>query len=109
MYSTKSGGVKLWALRDIYAKISERSKRPDLLAQDPVVYSRAYVLYIVGAILFPSSSRDEDVDRPSSFGDEDIEAPVLEAHAREIDIDPSAPVVTQKSPLEVDTSARDAP
>ncbi|KAK1368573.1 hypothetical protein POM88_034665 [Heracleum sosnowskyi] len=48
-------------------------------------------------------------DRPSSFGDEDIEAPVVEAHAREIDIDPSAPVVTQKSPLEVDTSAPDAP
>ncbi|KAK1404459.1 hypothetical protein POM88_004064 [Heracleum sosnowskyi] len=47
--------------------------------------------------------------RPSSFGDDDIEAPVVEAHAREIDIDPSAPVVTQKSPLEVDTSAPDAP
>ncbi|KAK1384216.1 hypothetical protein POM88_021951 [Heracleum sosnowskyi] len=48
-------------------------------------------------------------DRPSSFGDEDIEVPVVEAHAREIDIDPSAPIVTQKSPLEVDTSAPDAP
>ncbi|KAK1361884.1 hypothetical protein POM88_046358 [Heracleum sosnowskyi] len=50
----------------------------------------------------------EDVDRPSSFGDEDIGAPVVESHAREINIDPSAPV-TQKSPLEVDTSAPDAP
>ncbi|KAK1356678.1 hypothetical protein POM88_049934 [Heracleum sosnowskyi] len=57
----------------------------------------------------PCSEITEDVDRPSSFGDEDIKAPVVEAHAREIDIDPSAPGVTQKSPFEVDTSAPDAP
>lgn len=52
-----ASGVKLSALRDRYCKRSDRSKRPDLLAQDPVVYTRGYVLYIIGAILFPSSSR----------------------------------------------------
>lgn len=51
------GGIKLSSLRERYCQRRPRSKRPDLLAQDPVVYTRAYVLYIIGAILFPTSSR----------------------------------------------------
>lgn len=53
-----SGGVKLCELRDRYKVRCKRSKRPEWVAQDPVVYTRGYVLYIIGAILFPTSNRN---------------------------------------------------
>ncbi|KAL8131526.1 hypothetical protein AgCh_007452 [Apium graveolens] len=45
-------GVKLYKLRERYAELPEGG-----LEQDLVVYTRAYLLYIIGGILFPSSSR----------------------------------------------------
>lgn len=48
--------MKLRCLRERYGERSERSKRQDFLEQ--VVYTREYVLYIVGGILFQTPSRD---------------------------------------------------
>lgn len=52
----------------------------------------------------PSFFGEEDINRPSTIGDEDtpiVDPPIVDPHAREMDVDPSAPGVTQKSPLEV--------
>lgn len=53
MWSKRGSGISLHTLRERYGS------RPDTeLPQDCRVYSRAYVLYIIGGILFPTSSRD---------------------------------------------------
>jgi hypothetical protein len=51
-------GVKLCKLRDRYARRPSDEERPEFIEQDCRVYTRAYLLYIIGGILFPASSRD---------------------------------------------------
>ena len=56
MWSEKASVVSLYSLRETYKK-KPKSKRPEYLEQDTRVYTRAYVFWIIGAILFPTSSR----------------------------------------------------
>lgn len=50
-------GVILHRLRDRYKKIP-KTKRPEYKEQDAIVYTRAYLLYIIGGVLFPTGKRD---------------------------------------------------
>ncbi|KAL8092823.1 hypothetical protein AgCh_034899 [Apium graveolens] len=40
------------------ADMPEGEQSPKFLQQDPIVYTRAYLLFLIGGILFPTSSRD---------------------------------------------------
>lgn len=53
----KKGGVKLHRLREMYKKKPEKPS-PEFIEHDDLVYTRAYLLYIIGGVLFPSSNRD---------------------------------------------------
>ncbi|KAL8112475.1 hypothetical protein AgCh_019979 [Apium graveolens] len=52
------GGVTLHKLRTRYGSRPEGEQSPEFLQQDPIVYTRAYLLFLIGGILFPTSSRD---------------------------------------------------
>ncbi|XP_074337098.1 protein MAINTENANCE OF MERISTEMS-like [Apium graveolens] len=52
------GGVTLHKLREKYGSRPEGEQPPEFLQQDPIVYTRAYVMFLLGGVLFPTSSRD---------------------------------------------------
>ncbi|KAL8116986.1 hypothetical protein AgCh_023240 [Apium graveolens] len=52
------GGVTLHKLCTRYGSRPEGEQSPEFLQQDPIVYTRAYLLFLIGGILFSTSSRD---------------------------------------------------